>query len=164
MNFPILLLAAITPLVLGFIWYNPKVLGKAWMDACGLNEEKLKGANMGLIFGLTFFLSLLAAMAIQFMVIHQLHLGSIVQGMPGLDDPNSEPSRFVSSAMEKYGTNFRTFKHGALHGTIGGIFLALPIIAINALFERKRFKYVAINSGFWILCMAIMGGIICAFT
>ncbi len=65
--------------------------------------------------------------------------------------------------MEQYGTNFRTFKHGAFHGAIGGIMLALPIVGTNALFERKGVKYIAINAGFWIISMALMGGIICAF-
>ena len=48
--------------------------------------------------------------------------------------------------MADYGDAFRTFKHGALHGTIAGIFIALPIIGTNALFERKSAKYIFINT------------------
>ncbi len=65
--------------------------------------------------------------------------------------------------MAKYGNNFRTFKHGAFHGFITGIFMALPIIGTNSLFERRGFKYIAITTGFWIINFTIMGGIICAW-
>ena len=58
---------------------------------------------------------------------------------------------------------FRTFKHGALHGTMAGIFIALPILGTNALFERKGWKYILINTGYWTVTLAIMGGIICQF-
>ena len=163
-NFVVLLLSALIPLVMGFIWYNPKIFGKAWMQASGLTEESMKGANMALIFGLTYLFSFLAAGAIQFMVIHQFHLFSILINEPGINEKGSEVNMLYTSCMEKYGTNFRTFKHGALHGTIGGILLATPIISINALFERKGFKYIAINAGFWTVCMSLMGGIICAYS
>jgi hypothetical protein len=63
--------------------------------------------------------------------------------------------------MDTHGNNFRTFKHGLLHGSMSGILFVLPILAINAMFERKGFKYIAINAGYWIICLAIMGGIIC---
>ena len=53
-NLAIIALAALIPLVVGFIWYHPKILGTAWMNAAGLTEEKLKGANMALIFFLVF--------------------------------------------------------------------------------------------------------------
>jgi hypothetical protein len=70
---------------------------------------------------------------------------------------------FIDSVMEKYGNNFRTFGHGAIHGVITGIFFIMPVLAINAMFERKGFKYIAINTGFWTVSLVLMGGIICAF-
>jgi hypothetical protein len=82
---------------------------------------------------------------------------------PGMKDPNSEISIWLNGIMDKYGNNFRTFKHGALHGTLAGIFIGLPIMGINAMFERKSWKYIFINAGFWALCLCLMGGIICAW-
>jgi len=67
----------------------------------------------------------------------------------------------MAGMFEKYGSNFRTFKHGAFHGILASLMLALPLIGINALFERKGFKYIAINVGYWIVSFAIMGGIVC---
>jgi hypothetical protein len=44
---------------------------------------------------------------------------------------------------------------------MSGFIFLLPIISIIAMFERKSVKYIAINSGYWIVTLAIMGGIIC---
>src|SRR4051812_2891770 len=126
-------LSAIIPMIIGFIWYNPKVFGEAWMKAADMNPEKAKGANMGLVFGLAYVCSLLMAMALVFMTIHQTHLFSILAADPDLMKPGSESNNVFVGLMEKYGTNFRTFKHGALHGFIGAILVALPIIGTNAL-------------------------------
>ena len=162
-NFAILAIAALIPLIIGFIWYHPKVFGNAWMVAAGLTEAQLKGTNMLKIFGLTYLLSFLATISLQFIVIHQYSVYSILANEQGLNDPTSGIGIYIADFMAKYGTNFRTFKHGALHGALTGFFLILPIIGINGLFERKSFKYVAINTGYWILSLMLMGGIICQF-
>lgn len=157
----ILFIAALVPLIVGFIWYNPKVLGNAWMKASGVTPDSAKGANMGLIFGLTYLFALFIAFIMCSIVIHQLHLFSLFANDPASQDPTSETGMMLQGFMQKYGTNFRTFKHGAFHGVIAGIFFAMPVIAINAMFERKGFKYIAINAGYFIVTLALMGGIIC---
>ena len=162
-NFLILLLAALVPMVMGFIWYNPKVLGTAWMNASGVTQDKMKGANMPVIFGVSFLLSFLLAFAIQFIVIHQWGVFSCV-ATPENTGPASQLGMDFANFMGKYGHNFRTFKHGAFHGTLAGITIALPILGTNALFERKGFKYIMINVGYWTITMALMGGIICQFS
>jgi hypothetical protein len=161
MNIIGILIAAIVPLIVGFIWYNPKVFGNAWMKAAELSPEKLKGTNMPLIFGLVFLFSFFAAFCLQFLVIHPYHFGAMLFNQP-FTDPTTEIGMMYKKIMDQYALNYRTFKHGALHGTIGGITLALPIVAINALFEKRNFKYVAIHAGYWMLCFALMGGIVSA--
>jgi len=163
-NFLIILLAALVPMATGFIWYNPKVLGTVWMREAGLTEEKIKSTNMALVLGVSFLLSFILAFSIQFMVIHQWSIYSILANEPGIKDPNSEVSMMIKGFMEKYGNNFRTFKHGVLHGVLAGIMIALPILGTNALFEHKSFKYIAVNVGYWILTLGLMGGILCAFS
>jgi hypothetical protein len=162
-NILVIFLAALVPLVVGFIWYNPKVLGNAWMEASGMTTEKAKKGNMPLIFGLTYLFSVFLAFAMSTMVVHQFHLRSILMNEPGLSDPNSEVGMMVKAFMDKYGNNFRTFKHGMLHGFLGGIMIALPMIGVNALFEQRGFKYIAINVGYWVVSMTLMGGVICAY-
>ena len=65
--------------------------------------------------------------------------------------------------MEEFGNEFRTFKHGALHGVLAGVFFFFPVIAINGMFERKSWKYIFINTGYWVISLAIMGAIICSW-
>lgn len=152
-----ILTAAFSSLVVGAIWYHPKVFGMAWMKASNLTEEQLKGANMLKIFGLVFLLAFFLAFALQYLTIHQT--GAF--GMIGGDMENALPS--YQAFMADYGTAFRTFKHGALHGFMSGVLIALPIIGINALFERKNAKYIFINAGYWVATMMLMGGIVCAW-
>lgn len=162
-NLLILAATAVIPLLTGFIWYNPKVFGTAWMNATGLTPESGKGMNMALVFTLTYVLSFFLAVGLLTIVIHQTHIFSILANEPGMKDPNSDISKFVADFFAKYGNNFRTFKHGAFHGTLAGIMIALPIVAVNAMFERKGGKYIAINAGFWILNAILMGGVLCQF-
>ena len=69
-NFLALALAALSTLVVGFIWYNPKVFGNAWMKEVGMTEADAKGANMAKIFGLAIVYAFLIAFILQFLVIH----------------------------------------------------------------------------------------------
>jgi hypothetical protein len=52
--------AAAAGFIVGGIWYGP-VMGRTWMGAVGLTEEDVKSGNMGLIYGTTFLLSLVAS-------------------------------------------------------------------------------------------------------
>lgn len=54
-------LCAVSSLVIGGLWYSPALFAKPWQSAAGLSDEQMKGANMALIFGLTFILSFIAA-------------------------------------------------------------------------------------------------------
>jgi hypothetical protein len=162
MNWIAVLVAALVPTVVGFIWYHKNVMGTIWMRENNFTEESLKGGNMLLVMGLSLFLSLMLSVEVQFMVIHQAHIYSAV--MEELTaDPNGEAAEMVEAFMAKYGDNYRTLKHGLFHGIISAFFFALPIIGLNALFERKSFRYVAIHVGYWIVTLGIMGGIICAW-
>ena len=156
-NIYAVLTAAFSALVVGFIWYKPKVFGKAWMQAAGLTEAELKGANMAKIFSLALFFAFLLATALPGIVVHQMGALSLVGG------DSSVALQSYSDFMTDYGNHFRTFKHGVLHGVLAGVFIALPILGTNALFERKSAKYIFINSGYWIVTLGIMGGIICAW-
>lgn len=156
-NFLAIVVAALSALVIGFIWYNPKTFGTAWMQAANMTEEKIKGANMAKIFGLALFFAFLLAFILNTIVIHQSGVVSLVGGDPSKALPSYQ------SFMNDYGNAFRTFKHGVLHGVIAGIFIALPILGTNALFERKSAKYILINSGYWIVTLGVMGGIICGW-
>ena len=157
-NFLAMIVASLVTLVIGFVWYHPKVFGTVWMKSAGLTEEQLKSGNMIKVFGLTILLSLMITLILQALTIHQSGAYGMVGGVI---DENTLPS--FQAFMDDYGTAFRTFKHGALHGFITGLFFALPINAINGLFERKSAKYIFVNSGYWIVTLTIMGSIVCGW-
>lgn len=131
-NWLALIAAAVSTFVVGSVWYNPNVFGKAWMHSVGMTEEKAKEGNLPLIFGIGLVMAFIAAFFISYIVNHG-------------------------------GEEFQTFKHGALHGSMLGVLVAMPIVVTNALYEQKSFKYMLINMGYWICCFTIMGGILSAW-
>jgi len=162
LNYYLVFLTATIPLLVGFIWYNPKVLGTAWMNATGIKADDPK-PNMLLVMGLTYVLGLLLSLSLYQSTIHQMGLYAMFQGNPDVMNPATELGKTIAGLMEQYGSNFRSFKHGALHGTIMALFFAFPVLAINALFERKGAKYIFIHLGYWVITIALMGGVICGW-
>ncbi len=162
-NWWIVPVAALIPMALGFVWYNESVFGKAWMKAAEMTSEKMNGANMMLIFGLSFVMSLLLSAGLVSSVIHQFGVIQLLSGVEGFGEEGTPVMNFFNQFVAEYGTMHRSFGHGALHGGVVGFFLALPVLATNALFERKGGKYILINAGYWIVCLILMGGVICEF-
>lgn len=157
-NFLAVLAAAIVPIIIGFVWYNPKTFGNVWMREAEMTEAKMKSGNMALIFILSFIFSILLSMIVMSLSVHQTGAFGMVGGQV-----TDEILPSFAAFMADYGTAFRTFKHGAFHGTTAGLFFAFPLIAINGMFERKSWKYIFINAGYWTVTLAIMGAIICGW-
>ncbi|RCS26209.1 DUF1761 domain-containing protein [Polaribacter sp. WD7] len=160
MNFYVLFLTALVPMILGSIWYGP-LFGKTWMSIMGFTEESLKETNMIKVLAICYVLSVLISSALMPMVIHQMGTYSTLAGEPGFAEQTGDAFVYFENFVNTYGDRFRTFKHGAFHGVLYGLFLIMPILGIIAMFEKKSFKYVAINAGYWIVTLAIMSGIIC---
>jgi Protein of unknown function (DUF1761) len=158
-NFIAVLVASLVTLLMGFVWYHPKFLGTIWMRETGMTEEKAKQGNMLKIFGLALFYSVLLAMSLPSLVIHQMGALSAIGGPSMI--ASAKPS--YTAFMADYGDAFRTYKHGALHGFLTGAFLILPTIAITGLFEQKSWKYILVNAGYWMVSLMIMGAIICGW-
>ncbi|MEX1187728.1 MAG: DUF1761 domain-containing protein [Bacteroidia bacterium] len=163
-NFIIIILSAFIPMIIGAIWYSPKVLGTIWMKESGVTQEQINSGGMLKIFGFSILFSLFLSMSLQFMVIHQFHLNSIIMSEVDYTNPGSDSQTWLTETMANYGNNYRTFKHGLFHGILVGLFFAFPLIGINSLFERRSFKYIFIHSAYWIISFGLMGGVICAFT
>ncbi len=151
-----LLVSALIPLLIGFVYYHPKVFGNFWMRVAEVSEDKLKTGNFVGILIMTYVLGFLISALMMSMVIHQMHVFSLFAELPDKDTLGAD-------FLAKYGTLFRTFKHGAFHGVLTAVLFVTPIIGINAMFERRGFKYIMVHSGFWIISFALMGGLICQF-
>jgi len=158
-NYLAILVAAIVPIFLGFLWYNPILFGNVWMRESGMTEDKMKGGNMAVIFIVSLLLSLLLSFFTQFLVIHQTGAVQMIGGDPTVE--GILPS--FQAFMDDYGSAFRTYKHGALHGVLAGVFIVLPILGINGLFERQSWKHILVNAGYWTVALTIMGAILCGW-
>ena len=157
-------LAALVPMVVGFIYYSDLVAGKAWMNANGFAREDLEGGNMALILGLCYVFSLMLTYPVWQLVVHQSGVMGVLAMQEGFGVAGSEVQNYYDNFMSLYGDTHRSFGHGAMHGgVVGGLFIAWPLIAINALFERRGWKYIAIHVVYWMITLALMGGILCQF-
>jgi hypothetical protein len=167
MNFLALGIAALIPLIIGIIWYNPKTFGTAWQKSAGITDEQIKGGNMPLIFGFTLLFGFLLAMMVNILVVHQMGVGSSLQNtlQNGSDEAKAAAQLILDqfSGNGIYAMEHRSFGHGAFHGVLDTIFFVLPVLGINALFEGKGAKYIFIHLGYWAITLGLMGGLICAW-
>ena len=161
--FVIFLCAALIPIVVGFLWYSPFLFADAWMKVSGQSEDKLKSGNMILILGLTYLFSFFIATTVWGFVVHQIGVFQLFSHDPNFMVNGSDSSVLYQSVMDKFGSEFRTFGHGALHGAILALTLTFPVIAINSLFERRGWKYIFIHGGYWLISLILMGGVIAQF-
>lgn len=162
-NFYIIFISALIPLIVGSIWYNPKVFGNVWMKSAEISEERAASGNMILIFGLTYVFSILIGFVLMNLGIHQLGVYQLLIDVPGFGEAGSEVQNIYDNFMDKYGMLHRGWWHGGVHGFLAAIAFALPIIAIIALFERRGWKYIGVHFGYWLITLIAMSAVICHF-
>ncbi len=158
-----IVLSAFVPLILGFIWYHQRLFGAAWLKSAGITPELASKGPRLVVFVVMWVLSVLLAFSLYTVVVHQSGVFSLFASQEGFGDPNSATHQQFLAIMEQVKDRHRTFGHGALHGALTSLFIILPILATNAMFERKGWKYIGINIGYWTLTLALMGGIVCQF-
>lgn len=61
-HYPAVIAAAALAFAIGGLWYSPLLFARAWMRAAGLDEARLREANMAKIFGLSFVCNVIAAL------------------------------------------------------------------------------------------------------
>jgi hypothetical protein len=164
MNILAILTASLIPLLIGALWFNPKVFGNALMKANGIdpNDPNMKRGHKPVVYIVTFIMSLIIAFFLQAMVIHQFHLYSMFYKLP-VTDPSTPAGSLFKSVMDMVGTSYRTFKHGAFHGFLSGLTIITPVLTVQYLFEGKGFKFIAIHALYWTISLMIMGGILSAW-
>ncbi len=60
-NWPAVVVAALSAFAIGGVWYNPKVFGTAWMVDSKLTEDDMKRGNTVKIFGFTALFALISS-------------------------------------------------------------------------------------------------------
>lgn len=163
MNIVPVLVAALIPMVLGFIWYHPKVLGTIWMKESGMTEEKIQQGNMAVKLGLSFLFAFLLSFVLSSLSVHD----AFVQGATYYEEKANDGELSAESAawQDYYKTQLApsnyVFAHGVVHGLfLIGLLIIMPVFATNAIFEGKSFKYVAVNVTYWLLCVTFMSGLL----
>ncbi len=81
MNWLAILAGAVTPMIIGMIWYHPKVMGKMWMKATGINEEDMKSGNMPMMYIGALLLAGVLAYRLSMSVSHPDPLHPMLHGM-----------------------------------------------------------------------------------
>ena len=129
-NWISLVISTLMPTIIGIIYYNPKLFGTAWRNSLGMTEKELRPKNMAVTMVVSIILSaMLSLVLLQF------------NNMPGQEG------------------QFDTFGHGAWHGLILGVFIAVPVLVLNGMYEAKKWKTLLINIVYWLILLALMGGV-----
>jgi Protein of unknown function (DUF1761) len=163
LNFLVILSTALIPVIVGFVWYNPKVMGTIWMRELGMTTDSNKDIKMGPILIANLIAGVFLSAGLVSLVIHQQGIYSILANEASMKDPSSPLSQYVADFMSKYGGNFRTFNHGMLHGFLATVMIILPAVTVSSLWERRSWKYIGLTFGYWAITLMLMGGIICQF-
>src|SRR5262245_38256241 len=131
MNIIAILLMALLPLVIGFIWFHPKVFGNLWMRESGMTEEKARAGSMVKKLLVTYLFSFFIAFTLNTIAVHD----SFIDGATFYKTNRTmkpEPGSELAQWQEYYKTNLAAdnhiFTHGAFHAFfIVGLGIVLPL-------------------------------------
>ena len=137
-NYLAIIVAGLIPSILGAIYYGP-LFGKQWYGSLGKTQEEMVPNNMPLAYGSALVVAMFLSFSIK-MLIEGMHKG--VEG------------------GELVFNSHHTFGHGALHGAFACAFLICPVIISLSIFHKMPAKAIILNVLFWIICCALMGGIL----
>ena len=132
LNWLAILVAAISTMILGFLWYSPLLFAKAWTREMGYDvNDKAKMDEMrksaGPAYAGSFFASLLSAFTLA-LILHGMRAESLHFGMMA-----------------------------SFHIWLG--FVA-TVQFTGALFAKQSMKLFAINTGYQLVCYLVMGAIL----
>ena len=143
-NFIALLIASIIPLVMGFIYYHPSIMGNTWMAANGFNKTTMVPPKP-VMYLLAFVCSFLLA----------FFMWGWVTGAGGIDKFQ------VEDPIDHH--SYVTFQHGVAHGFIFSLTVLLPIFITMKIFEMRSWKWAFVNWGYWGITVILMCGILSAW-
>jgi hypothetical protein len=137
LNYLAILVSAIILWVLGAIWYSPALFAKPWMEMLGIKkgESKKSGLMLGMIS------SFVGDLALSFILAHIISWANAFG--------------FATSAFG--------FGNGCVLGVLVWIgFIAAPNLP-QGIYEGRPFKLFAINGGYWLVGLFLVGGLLGAW-
>lgn len=137
LNYLAVLVSAVILWVLGAIWYSPALFAKPWIELLGI--KKGEGKQSGLILGMV--TSFIGDLVLSFILAHIIIWANAFG--------------FATSAFG--------FANGGVLGVLIWIgFIAAPNLP-QGIYERRPFKLFAINGGYWLVGLFIVGGLLAAW-
>lgn len=128
-------LAAIATFVLGWLWYGP-LFGKMWRRLVGLSLDDMKNMKMS---PLTASVGgVITALLMAYVLAHGIEFGNAYLGTFG-----------VAGALQ-----------GAFWYWLG---FAVPMNSMGYLWEGKSWKLWALNAGYYLVALMLMGFVLAQF-
>jgi hypothetical protein len=82
MNWIAVIVATLAGMAVGFVWYNPKVFGTAWMKSVNMTMEDARSANMFKIFGISTVMTVILSIYFaRTMGYHEMEYMTIKHGL-----------------------------------------------------------------------------------
>ncbi len=129
------LVSAVATMVVGFLWYSPVLFANAWMKLMGYDpNDKTKIAEMQKSAGPSYFMSLIASVLAAFVLGKLITVAGFSMAVDGLKI-----------------------------GLVVWLGFVTTVQFTNALFSRQPFKLYMINTGYQLVCYAVMGAILGAW-
>lgn len=156
-NIPVLIACAFIPFIIAFVWFHPKVFGgEIWQKVANISADNFSKPIKPFHLIVSIFLNFLIAVGMFIATVHQGHVFALTG--PDIEAFKGGTAR---AFMLEYGENFTTLQHGITHGLfIGLLMFVIPILGYAVIFERKSFKYLLVNGGFWAISLVAMSCII----
>ena len=145
LNFLALIVAALVPMIMGFVYYHPKVLGSLWMKANGFTLESIGTGPKPVMY--------LLALVVSFLLAFFVWIN--VTGAGGVDQ--------LQVTDPKDGHSYVTFCHGVVHGVLISLTVILPVFVTMTIFEKRSWSWAFVNWGYWALTVTLMAGILSAW-
>ncbi len=137
-NWLAIVLATLVPTIVGFVYYHPKVVGQAWMDANGFTLESLGKGPQPILYVASIVLSFLLSFFVMTNVTGE------------------------GQTVAADGHSYVTFQHGLAHGVGMTLMFVIPVLGTMGIFEKKSMKWFLVNIGYWLITLCVMAGILSA--
>lgn len=135
-NYLAVLLAAISSMVLGFLWYGP-LFGKTWMNLSGLTKEKMdkaKAKGMSVQYGIAF----VGSLVMSYVLAHSLVFAA---------------SYFKTSGVSA----------GLMVGFWNWLGFIAPVTLGIVLWDGKSWKLWILTNAYYLVSLLLMGVILVSF-
>ena len=132
-NYLAVLVAAISNMVLGFLWYGP-FFGKSWMKLMNLDKKKMEEAKKKGM-GKTYALAFVGALVMAYVLAHAIVFASAYLDVDGISA-------------------------GLMAGFWNWLGFIVPVMLGMVLWDNKPWKLYFLNVGYYLVSLLVMGVIL----